>query len=295
MGALHRLQGVLVGLGGGDAASETPPVGPVAHHVRAHVAGVGEPVDVADLIAVVGRDGYLDDALLEPGQRQDDLGVEVEAVGQGLEVDVGQRVDPVGAVAAVPLAEPEPGQAVLERGQDAVADVLVPRHATAQSRTAFEHAGAEDRVGHARAKWLDDVLDALRGILPVAVEQHHDVEAVLDRPRVAGLLVAAVAEVRLVADDGERQRGVAREGQPDVVGVVGARIVADQHVLEGRGEGGGEPRQGAGQGVAGVVGHDEHADAWRVVEHWCRGRHRQVLPSGKGCYSQVRFRGQAAV
>ena len=32
-------------------------------------------------------------------------------------------------------------------------------------------------------------------VLAVAVEQHDDVEAVLDRPVVAGLLVAAVAEV----------------------------------------------------------------------------------------------------
>ena len=35
----------------------------------------------------------------------------------------------------------------------------------------------------------------LRGVLAVAVEQHHDVPAVVDGVAVAGLLVAAVAEV----------------------------------------------------------------------------------------------------
>ena len=45
----------------------------------------------------------------------------------------------------------------------------------------------------------------LRRVLPVAVEQHDDVPAVLDRVAVAGLLVAAVTEVALVAHDGDRQ------------------------------------------------------------------------------------------
>ena len=51
----------------------------------------------------------------------------------------------------------------------------------------------------------DQVLDDLRRVLAVAVEQDDDVEAVVDRPAVAALLVAAVAEVAVVADDGERQ------------------------------------------------------------------------------------------
>ena len=35
----------------------------------------------------------------------------------------------------------------------------------------------------------------LRRVLPVAVQQHHDVEALLDEVAVAGLLIAAVAEI----------------------------------------------------------------------------------------------------
>ena len=41
----------------------------------------------------------------------------------------------------------------------------------------------------------DDLRQVLGGVLPVAVEQDDDVEPVLDRPAVPGLLVAAVAEV----------------------------------------------------------------------------------------------------
>ena len=62
----------------------------------------------------------------------------------------------------------------------------------------LDHPRAEDRVGLAADERGDQVLDALGGVLAVAVQQDDDVEAVLDRPAVAGLLVAAVAEVALV-------------------------------------------------------------------------------------------------
>ena len=53
---------------------------------------------------------------------------------------------------------------------------------------------------------------------------------------VAGLLVAAVAEVLRVPDDGQRQARAALEAQPDLVGVVGARVVADQDVVDASSE-----------------------------------------------------------
>jgi hypothetical protein len=96
------------------------------------------------------------------------------------------------------------------------------------------------------------------------VEQHHHVEAVLDGPAVAGLLVAAVAEVALVLDhrDGER-RGVA-EPQPDLVGVVLAGVVADHDVVNRLGEGLGEPGQRALEGRGSVVGDDQDPDTGRA-------------------------------
>ncbi len=211
------------------------------------------------------------------------------------QLDVGQGVDAVGAVAAVPLAEVEPGQAVLEGGEHPVAEVLVRRHAAAPRRTLLEHPRAEHRVGGTRAQRLDDVLDALRGVLPVTVQQDHDVQPVLHRPGIAGLLVAAVAEVPLVPDDRERQGRLARERQADVVGVVGARVVADQDALHAVGEGLREPRQGAGERRARVVGDHEDADARSVVRRWRAGHRRGPSVGTAVGYWQVRSRGQARV
>ena len=65
----------------------------------------------------------------------------------------------------------------------------------------IEHPRAEHRVGLAVDDRRDDLVHHLRGVLPVAVEQDDDVPAVLDGVAVAGLLVAAVAEVAVVAHD----------------------------------------------------------------------------------------------
>ena len=46
-----------------------------------------------------------------------------------------------------------------------------------------------------------EVGENLRRVLPVAVQQHDDVEALVDEVAIAGLLIAAVAKVLLVAED----------------------------------------------------------------------------------------------
>ena len=161
-----------------------------------------------------------------------------------VEVEVAQGLDPVGPVAAVPLAEPGARHRVLEGRQDAVADVLVQRHAALEGPAADHHPRAEHRVGAAVEDRGDDVLDDLGGVLPVAVEQDHDVEAVAHRPGVAGLLVAAVAEVLLVAHDRQREVLVGPVGEADRVRVVLARVVGEEDVVDG----GAERPAGAGRG-----------------------------------------------
>jgi hypothetical protein len=104
VGAGH-LQGVEVGLRGGHTAAEATLVDPVTDDVARDVPGVLDPVDVADLVPVIGRDRDLDDPLLRSDQAEDDLGVEVEAVAVGREVEVDESVRPVGTVAGVPLGE----------------------------------------------------------------------------------------------------------------------------------------------------------------------------------------------
>ena len=107
----------------------------------------------------------------------------------------------------------------------------------------------------------------LGGVLPVTVQQDDDVEVVLDGPVVAGLLVPAVAEVLRVLDHREGQVGALEVAQRHVPGLVRAGVVAHQDVLDGRGERGGQPVQGLGEGGGRVVGDDEdsHARRWTAL------------------------------
>ena len=62
------------------------------------------------------------------------------------------------------------------------------------------------RVGLAVAQRAEQVGQAFRRVLAVAVEQRDEIEAVLDRVVVADLLVAAVALVDRIEEDRERER-----------------------------------------------------------------------------------------
>src|SRR5690606_32083249 len=91
---------------------------------------------------------------------------------------------------------------------------------------------AEDRLGPTLHDRLHHGRQELRGVLPVAVEEHDDVPPVLDGVPVAPLLVAAVAEVGRVSDDRERQVRGLLIAEADQVGAVLAVIVADEHLVD---------------------------------------------------------------
>ena len=270
---------VLGCLGAGQRRSEADAGEPVADHVGRDVAGVGEAVDVADLVAVVGGDGDLGDALAVGVHLQQDLGVEVEAVAVGLERDRRQRRHRQGPIAAVPLAEREPGDGVLDAGEHPVADVLVQRHPTLAGVAAGHHPGAEDHLGVAAHDRLDDIGQQLGGVLAVTVEQHDDVEAVLDGPAVAELLVAAVAEVAGLADDRQRQPGLPLLVlQAHRLRVVVGVVVADEDRRDARAEALRDPVEDPGQRRRRVVGDDHDADA-RTRGHSAR---QGTAPSQQG-------------
>ena len=263
----------LLGDGLNEYGSAWPPVLPapepglaeaVAQGVDHDRPGVGDALDVADLVAVEGRRRDLGDALPGPDELQDDLGVEVEAVAVGRQRQVAQHVDPVGPVARVPLAELDAGELVLGRGQDLVADELVERHVAPQGRTPLEHARAEHGVGLALEERLDHLADALGGVLPVAVQQHDHVPPVVDGVLVARLLVSAVPEVAGVTDDrdGDVVEGVVGAG--DGFGVVAREVVLDQDLGELATRLGRDPVEDPAQGRFCVVRDDEHADLHRT-------------------------------
>ncbi len=141
-------------------------------------------------------------------QLNDDLGVEVEPVGVLLEGDLLESGYRVGAVSRMELGEIGAERSVLEARQDPVPDELVERH-TPLAGSALDHgARAEHGIGLFRQERSQDLRERLWRILAVAVEHDHDVEPVLDGQVVPRLLIPAVAQVRRLPDQGDRQVGL---------------------------------------------------------------------------------------
>ncbi len=111
---------------------------------------------------------------------------------------------------------------------------------------------AQERGHHVR--------QALGGVLAVAVQHDDDVEAVLHRHPVAGLLVAAVPEVAGLADQRERQVRHLLVPETHQVGGVVAVVVADDDLADVGTEVGRDAVEHRRQRGGGVVRHDEDAD-----------------------------------
>ena len=175
------------------------------HH---HVPGVPEAVHAANLVAVVRGNRHLGDAAAGQHQLDDDLGVEVEDVRVVPERNPRKRRDAVGAEAGVELRQLRAEQPVLQEREDLVPDELVERHAALAAptpgtsmREPITASAAPSRMRRQQRGY------GLGRILPVAVEQHDDVEAVADRVLVPELLVPAVALVLGVVEHCDRDDG----------------------------------------------------------------------------------------
>ena len=145
--------------------------------------------------------------------------VRVQAVRDRLE-----QPPAVGAQARVVLGQVEPEGRVLDAGQEPVGHELPARHAAGE-RVAQEPR-PEHEVGLAGEDRRDEVGDPGRVVLVVGVEHHDDVGAPLERPVVAGLLVAAVAQVLAVDDDLEAELA------GDLDGLVLRHVVDEDHVVD---------------------------------------------------------------
>ncbi len=90
-------------------------------------------------------------------------------------------------------------RAILEHGQHAIACVLVERHAAFEwAAVIAHHARSEHRVGFARHQRMIHLRENFRRVLPIAMQQHDDIETLIDEMLIAGLLISAVAQVLLV-------------------------------------------------------------------------------------------------
>jgi len=204
--------------------------------------------DARRFVEIADRHRDVAEAEAEVDGLEEELGVEHEVVRVLLERDRLQEVAGVGAEAAVPLAEVLAGQHVLEQGEPAVRQVLDPGHAAGDRLVTGADAVAEDQVEDAEAKDVDRGRDQPGVVLVVRVDHDDIVGAPVERLPVAGLLVAAVPEIPLVADEGDG------EVLGDLRGLVSARVVDHDDLVAAAGR---EPAEGDLQGFGRVVrGHD---------------------------------------
>ncbi len=66
----------------------------------------------------------------------------------------------------------------------------------------MQHARPEHRIGRSIEQRRDQRRDALRRVLPIAVQQHHRIEVVADGVLIPELLVPTIALVLTVVEDG---------------------------------------------------------------------------------------------
>src|SRR5947209_1445457 len=126
-------------------AGDRPPVPPYSAD---DVIRVAHAIDVADLVPVVGWNRDLGNAEALMPQLDDYLGVEMKVVGEPLEIDPGERVESVRAIAAVELGQLHAERAVLDCRENAVAEVLVRRHPAAEGAAVIgHHPRSEHRIG----------------------------------------------------------------------------------------------------------------------------------------------------
>jgi hypothetical protein len=98
--------------------------------------------------------------------------------------------------------------------------------------------------------------------LPVAVQKDGNVEALVDQPAVAELLIPPVAEVPALADDRDRQRTVvALVRNAGLVGAVSREVVADENGVDRGPRRLGDTLEYVREGRNRVVRDDEDADA----------------------------------
>src|SRR5262245_31012994 len=122
---------------------------------------------------------------------------------------------------------------VLDLREDLVADELVERHPARQRRSVRHHSRAEYGVRLTRFERPKELGKGLGRVLAVPMQVRVDVVTLLDRVAVAADLIAAVAEVLLVAKDAEL--GLSVQGlvaHPDEERVVAARIVEDENLFD---------------------------------------------------------------
>src|SRR5271166_2180946 len=164
------------------------------------------------------RAGNFADAEAEVHALGEHLVVENEIVAVFAQRQAGQHLAAEGAVAGVILREFDAQEQIFERGQQAVGDVLVKRHAPEQSGAA-DNAGPQHDVVNAVGDHAGHRGDQQRRVLIVGVDHDDNVGTGGQSFTVTGLLVAAVPIVAVVHE------GLQAQALRDFQGTVGTVVI----------------------------------------------------------------------
>ena len=221
-----------------------------------HVAQRPPDRDRGRFARVPRRDRHLDHAQAGRDRVDQQLRVEREVVAVAEERQPQQTPPGVRAHPGVQLGEARPQQRVLGHRGDAVPDVAVEGHPAGPGIAETGETRPEGHVGIAGQDRRDQQRHRPGVVLIVGMEQDDDLGAVLERPQVAGLLVAAVAAVALVDVGGDaqpaRQRGRA----------VRAGVVDEDQLVR---HAAGDVRHRLGERRLGLIGRQRDCDLWHMA------------------------------
>src|SRR5208337_2138922 len=186
-------------------------------HTEAILNAAAE-IDGGGFLEILGGTGNFADAEAEIDALGEHLVVEDEIVAILPQRQAGEHVAAESAITGVILRQLDVQEQVLKSGEQAVGDVLVKRHASAQ-RSAAEDAGTENDVIHAVSDHARHGGYQQRRVLIIGMNHDDHVGAGGQSFAVASLLIAAVTVVAVV-DEG-------RQAQPtrDFDSAIGTVVV----------------------------------------------------------------------
>ena len=165
---------------------------------------------------------------------------------------------------------------VLKERQNLIPDVLVHRHPPRQrAPELLHHPRSEHRVRLARHQRMVHVSQNLRRILPIAMQQHNNVEPLVHEVRVAQDLIPAVPLVHRVLENFDlRVRINLQIPQRQLKRLVLTRIVEYNNFLDVIPNHRRNPLENLRQRRRRVVGNNQNANAFPLRISEFRGRRR---------------------
>ena len=161
----------------------------------------------------------------------------------------------------------------MDGGQQLVSRVFIKGHPLLEGAPRDHHARPENRISFPGKDRRRQLCQALRSVLPVAMEQSHGVETFFDGVMEANLLISAIALLGRVVEHGQRKTlALAARQSRFFEGLVLRRIVNDQDFAIVRGERGRYAGNHMLDGSRSIVGNDNDQQTFSAL-----GKHDRFI------------------